>query len=196
MTPRDVNTFQPSVPTVASSLRTEQLGDGRSNCLEKAVALARPGDSILLMRDAKDDVGHALVRRPDGSVVDPNHPTVRYETLGQWQAMHPRYGQPVSVPAVQVKQVLSTPPGEKRDALIRQMGLTGVANRQVADEEPRWVTPSDNREEKAVNVRAAPSASGETPIKMKVYPGDKLQVLGEEGDWLKVQAQNGEPVSY
>ncbi|NNB87327.1 hypothetical protein HI113_38430 [Corallococcus exiguus] len=57
-----------STPAPASNLHTERLGDGSANCLEKAVGLARPGDSIVLMRDASDGVGHALVRRPDGSV--------------------------------------------------------------------------------------------------------------------------------
>jgi hypothetical protein len=140
---------------VASNLHTERLGDGFTNCLEKAVDLARPGDSIILMSDSRDGVGHALVRREDGSVVDPNHPDIRYETLGQWQAMHPQYTQPVPVPASQVRQVLSTPPGEKRDALIQQLGLSGVADRQVADGDPRWVSPTGG-----VNIRNNPGTEG------------------------------------
>jgi hypothetical protein len=178
---------QPSL-TAASTLRTEQLGDGRSNCLEKAVGLARPGDSIILMSDSKDGVGHALVRRPDGSVVDPNHPTVRYETLGQWQAMNPRYTQPVAVPASQVKQVLSTPPGEQRDALLGRLGLSGVANRQVADSEPQWKTPK----KEVLNIRVAPS-DGTTQIRTQKTAGDKLKVVGqnEDGTWLKVELPHG-----
>ncbi|QAT88395.1 hypothetical protein EJ065_6870 [Corallococcus coralloides] len=174
-----------STPAPASNLHTERLGDGSANCLEKAVGLARPGDSIVLMRDASDGVGHALVRRPDGSVVDPNHPTVRYETLGQWQAMHPRYSQPVPVPASKMQQVLSTPPGPQREALIQKLGLSGVADRQVADGE-RWATP---KTEGNLNVRSGPDTTyadiGDQ------WPGDAMQVLEQEGSWLKVKLKDG-----
>nr|AYM52425.1 beta-N-acetylglucosaminidase [Corallococcus sp.] len=174
-----------STPVPASNLHTERLGDGSANCLEKAVGLARPGDSIVLMRDASDGVGHALVRRPDGSVVDPNHPTVRYETLGQWQAMHPRYSQPVPVPASKMQQVLSTPPGPQREALIQKLGLSGVADRQVADGE-RWATP---KTEGNLNVRSGPDTTyadiGDQ------WPGDAMQVLEQEGSWLKVKLKDG-----
>lgn len=185
---QNVSTFQAAPrgqPVVASNLHTETLGDGRANCLEKAVGLAGPGDSILLLNDSRDGVGHALVRRPDGSVVDPNHPEVRYETLGQWQALHPSYTQPVSVPAAQVRQVLSLPPGEKREALIRSLGLSGVASRNVADEE-RWVSPSGG-----VNIRSGPGTGN--GIVAGQGAGDKLRVLGqnEDGTWLNVELQDG-----
>src|SRR5262245_1274002 len=49
----------------ASSLRTEQLGDGSANCLERAMALARPGDQIALFNDSTDGVGHAVVVHED-----------------------------------------------------------------------------------------------------------------------------------
>ncbi|MFP2926257.1 SH3 domain-containing protein, partial [Pyxidicoccus sp. 3LG] len=177
---------QPSL-TAASNLHTEQLGDGRANCLEKAVGLARPGDSIILLSDSTDGVGHALVRRSDGSVVDPNHPEVRYETLGQWQAMHPQYSQPVSVPASQVRQVLSTPPGPQREALIGQLGLTGIANRQVADDE-RWVTPNTTGN---LNVRSG-DGTGNSVIGTQ-RGGDAMRVLGanDDGTWLNVELQDG-----
>ncbi|MCP3137596.1 SH3 domain-containing protein [Pyxidicoccus xibeiensis] len=179
--------FVPSSPA-GSSLHTEQLGDGRANCLEKAVGLARPGDSIVLMKDSRDGVGHALVRRPDGSVVDPNHPQVRYETLGQWQAMHPQYSQPVSIPAAQAKQVLSTPPGPGREALIQQLGLSGVASRQVADDE-RWVSPTSTGN---TNIRNSPGTQGTTIIDTQ-QAGDRMQVLGQnpDGTWLNVELQDG-----
>ncbi|NOJ95468.1 SH3 domain-containing protein [Corallococcus coralloides] len=175
-----------STPAPASNLHTERLGDGSANCLEKAVGLARPGDSIILLKDASDGVGHALVRRPDGSVVDPNHPTVRYETLGQWQATHPRYSQPVPVPAGRMQQVLSTPPGPQREALIQKLGLSGVADRRVADGE-RWVTP--NKDD--INIRASPSTQGTWVT--TVDTGAKLKVLGEneDGTWLNVELENG-----
>ncbi|MHA7634193.1 SH3 domain-containing protein [Corallococcus sp. M7] len=174
-----------ATPAPASNLHTERLGDGSANCLEKAMGLARPGDSIVLMRDASDGVGHALVRRPDGSVVDPNHPTVRYETLGQWQATHPGYSQPVPVPASKLQQVLSTPPGPQREALIQKLGLSGVADRQVADGE-RWVTPNDG-----MNIRSGPGTNFADVGDVKA--GDKLKVLGqtEDGTWLNVELENG-----
>lgn len=174
-----------ATPAPASNLHTEQLGDGSANCLEKAVGLARPGDSIVLMRDASDGVGHALVRRPDGSVVDPNHPTVRYETLGQWQATHPRYSQPVPVPAGRMQQVLSTPPGPQREALIQKLGLSGVADRQVADGE-RWVLPNGN-----MNIRSGPGVTFDDIGDLTA--GDKLKVIGqnEDASWLNVELENG-----
>ncbi|MBZ4421290.1 SH3 domain-containing protein [Myxococcus sp. RHSTA-1-4] len=177
---------QPNL-TLASNLHTERLGDGRTNCLEQAMGLARPGDSIILMNDSRDGVGHALVCRPDGSVVDPNHPEVRYETLGQWQALHPQYSQPVSVPATQVRQVLSLPPGEQREALIRQLGLSGVAGRQVADDDARWVTPREG-----VNIRNAPGTEGTRVIDGQNV-GDRMQVIGqnEDGTWLNVELEDG-----
>lgn len=180
----------------ASTLRTEVLGDGLSNCLEKAMNLAQPGDSIVLMNDSRDGVGHALVRKPDGSVVDPNHPSVRYETLGQWQALHPEYRNPVSVPAAQVRQVLSTPVGEQRDALLRQLGLSGVANRPVADSETtdggeRWATARNA----SVNVRGSASTDGE--LLTELPRGENMVVIGEatpEGDshtWYNVRLPDG-----
>ncbi|RKH63052.1 SH3 domain-containing protein [Corallococcus aberystwythensis] len=174
-----------STPAPASNLHTERLGDGSANCLEKAVGLARPGDSIVLMRDASDGVGHALVRKPDGSVVDPNHPTVRYETLGQWQATHPRYSQPVPVPASKMQQVLSTPPGPQREALIQKLGLSSVADRQVADGE-RWVSPNKN-----MNVRGGPDTSSADVGDL--VPSDKLKVIDQDanGTWLKVELPDG-----
>ncbi|RKG75821.1 SH3 domain-containing protein [Corallococcus exercitus] len=175
-----------ATPVPASNLHTERLGDGSANCLEKAVTLSRPGDSILLMRDASDGVGHALVRKPDGSVVDPNHPTVRYETLGQWQATHSRYSQPVPVPADRMRQVLSTPPGPQREALIQKLGLTGVADRQVADGE-RWVSPRKDD----INTRASPSTQGTWIATLN--RDDTMKVLGqnEDGSWLNVELENG-----
>src|SRR5689334_16270637 len=74
----------PAKPQVAldSTLRTEVLNDGKAGCLERAAQLARPGDSVLLMNEQGDPVGHALVQHQDGSVTDPNQPTVRYPDLG------------------------------------------------------------------------------------------------------------------
>jgi hypothetical protein len=117
----------------ASTLRTEQRGDGSANCLERAAGLARDGDEVVLLRDSQDAVGHAVVRHPDGAVTDPNTPEVRYESLGQFQATHPQYHSPTAIQDSQLEQVLDTPPGAGRDALISQLGLSGVANQAVAD---------------------------------------------------------------
>jgi hypothetical protein len=176
----------------ASTLRTEVLGDGRANCLERAVALAGPADSLVLVSDGQDGVGHALVRRPDGSIVDPNNPTVRYETLGQWLAMNPRYSNPVTVPAGQARQVLSMPPGRQRDELIARLGLSGVASRQVADGDTGlgWVRPLQ-----AVTLRDGAGFGGAYLNLPPLYLDADLQVIGEtviDGEsWLQVRTADG-----
>lgn len=133
----------PSVGQVppATSLRTEQLRDGDVNCLERAQQVARPGDDLVLLKDRKDAAGHAIVQRPDGSVVDPNTPDVRYPSLTEYQAALPRYSDPVVVKAADATAVLQTPPGAARDALISRLGLDGVADRLVADPKgPSWAS--------------------------------------------------------
>ncbi|HEU5217353.1 MAG TPA: hypothetical protein VFU23_01770 [Gemmatimonadales bacterium] len=126
----------------ASTLRSEQIGDGRMNCLERAYGLARPGDQVVLLADA-DGVGHAVVRRPNGTVVDPNLPGMEYPSLGAWQAANPRYTDPVVIPRDQLAQVFAAPPGPQRDAVIQRLGLDGVAGRAVADgllmPMPQWL---------------------------------------------------------
>ncbi|WP_375773076.1 hypothetical protein NR798_20020 [Archangium gephyra] len=123
----------PASPAAASTLQTEQLGDGRANCLERAVRLAQPGDSVRLYQDQNDPVGHAVVVHQDGSVTDPNRPTQRYPDVKAWEAANPRYSSPVSVPDATLERILSVPPGPARNALIQQAGLGNVANRAVAD---------------------------------------------------------------
>jgi hypothetical protein len=117
-----------------TTLRTERLGDGQANCLEQASRLAGPGDSVVLCNDRTDASGHAVVLHPDGSVSDPNQPGVRYPDLGSWQASHPQYQEAGRVPAKDLKQVLSQPPGAQREAEIRRLGLQGVAGVAVADD--------------------------------------------------------------
>ncbi len=58
----------------ATSLHTEQLGDGQANCLEQACAMSESGDTVVLCNDRTDASGHAVVLHPDGSVSDPNQP--------------------------------------------------------------------------------------------------------------------------
>ncbi|RKG88401.1 hypothetical protein D7V88_14280, partial [Corallococcus terminator] len=124
----------PSTPQgAATTLRDERLGDGNSNCLERAMALARPGDSVVFLTDSRDGVGHAVVRRKDGSLVDPNEPKRTYPDLLAYQSSHPHYSQPLSVPREKLAAVLGTPVGPGRDALIQTLGLASVANRLVAD---------------------------------------------------------------
>jgi hypothetical protein len=119
--------------TAATSLRTEVLGDGKANCLERAVKLAKPGDSVVLLTDKQDPVGHAVVRRADGSVVDPNRPEQPYKDLKTFQQQNPRYQNPASISDVTAEKLLRTPPGPQRDKLIADAGLTGLASRSVAD---------------------------------------------------------------
>lgn len=121
------------LPTAASNLRTEVRGDGVANCLERAAALAKPGDQVVLLRDTRDQVGHAVVQRRDGSVQDPNDTSKRYASLADYQRQNPRYTDPVAVKDSHVEAVLTAPPGAKRDALISRLGLDGVAGRRVAD---------------------------------------------------------------
>ncbi len=117
----------------SSTLRTEQRGDGSANCLEHAAGIAQPGDQVVLFQDSRDAVGHAVVQHPDGTVTDPNLPDHRFRSMEQWQDLHPRYHSPTSIPDTQLEQVLGTPPGPARDALLQRMGLDGVADRAVAD---------------------------------------------------------------
>lgn len=140
---RNVSAFEPArrpkldltggTPPPASTLRNEVVGDGRANCLEKASRAARPGDQVLLYQDSKDPVGHAIVQRPDGSVVDPNEPARVYKNRAEWESSHTDYRNPVSVKQEDLSRVLNTPPGPARDALIGELGLSAIANRLVAD---------------------------------------------------------------
>lgn len=123
----------PASPSAASTLQTERLGDGQANCLERAVNLARPGDSVRLYQDQNDPVGHAVVVHQDGTVSDPNRPAQRYPDVQAWEAANPRYSSPVSIPDATLERILSAPPGPGRNALIQQAGLGNVANRAVAD---------------------------------------------------------------
>ncbi|MBX7099419.1 MAG: hypothetical protein K1X89_17020 [Myxococcaceae bacterium] len=118
----------------ASSLRTEVLGDGKANCLEKALATAKRGDQVVLFKDQQDPVGHAVVQRGDGAVVDPNTPDQPYASVADFQQKNPRYSDPVTVDADRAKQALALPPGAARDAALKTLGLSGVADRQVADD--------------------------------------------------------------
>jgi hypothetical protein len=173
-----------------STLRTEVLGDGSANCLEQATRLARPGDAVLLFRDSRDPVGHAVVQRPDGSVVDPRHPGSTYPDLGSWQAAHPQYHSPERVQASALKQVLSLPPGPQRDAAIAELGLARVANRQVADGALPAMVRVDASD--GLSLRAGPGRDNER-LQLLGH-GTELTVLGRSPDdpnWLRVQAPDG-----
>lgn len=117
----------------ASSLATEVRGDAVANCLERAANEAQPGDSVVLLEDERDPVGHAVVQRADGSVTDPNSPDTEYASLEVYQAENPHYSNPVSVSDGDVERILGTPPGAQRRALIENLGLEAVASRRVAD---------------------------------------------------------------
>lgn len=121
----------------ASSLATEQIGDGRANCLEQAYAAAGSADSVVLSRDRLDPVGHAVVLHPDGTVSDPNVPQTVFDDLSDWrQATGQRYEPFRSVPQPELAQVFSLPPGAERDARIASLGLADVAQARVADPPP------------------------------------------------------------
>lgn len=88
---------------------------------------------MVLLADSTDPVGHAVVQRQDGTVVDPNEPSREYPSLGAWRATHPDYRDPQAIPQRDLKRLFSTPPGPARDAAIQELGLQRVASRQVAD---------------------------------------------------------------
>lgn len=145
--------------TNASSLRTEVLGDGNVNCLERAVNTAKPGDDVVLLTDKKDPVGHAIVERQDGTVVDPNRPHQPYSNIEAYLRENPRYGNPAHVSDTVATKLLRTPPGAARDRLIEQAGLSGIASRAVAD--PPQVT-ADYRQRASAAATAAQSAYDQT----------------------------------
>ncbi|HVG60933.1 MAG TPA: hypothetical protein VNA24_20410 [Hyalangium sp.] len=181
----------------ATTLRTERLGDGNQNCLERAVALSGPRDQILLLDDSRDNSGHALIQHPDGSVTDPNFPQIRYESLGQWQAMNPSYTLVASAPAASVRSALKAPVGPERDAALAAAGLQRVADIPVADEGPQWVTIADStRIRSSDDITATVTTTrGEVPAEI-IGPveGDTLAELQKiaEGDWYEVRLATGE----
>lgn len=171
--------------TAASSLRTEVLGDGNANCLENAVKLAKPGDNVVLLTDRQDPVGHAVVQRADGSVVDPNRPDATYRNLREFQRENPRYGNPATVSDTVAEKLLRTPPGKDRDALIHEAGLDGVASRNVADP-PSVVADSQRRAtEGAADVQRtydSAIASGKTEAEAAHAAAQRLEELSRSSN--------------
>ena len=136
------------------------MGDGRENCLERAVNHAQAGDDVVLLNDRRDDSGHAVVRHADGTVSDPNSPDKRYDSLQAYRAEHPHYVDPVSLSDSQAEAIVNTSPGPERDALIRSMGLDGIADRRVADSEVdrlRRRFQSSSQRASTVQAAAAPA---------------------------------------
>lgn len=174
----------------ASSLRTEVLGDGKENCLERAVTTAKPGDSVVLLADREDDVGHAVVQRRDGTVVDPNRPDEPYASLREYQRENPRYHSPATVSDTQAERLLRTPPGPERDALIRDAGLEGVASRRVAD--PPHVVADYQR--RAAEDAAKVQAAYDDAIRGGDTPAEAANVAAEELAGLAARATDPEYV--
>lgn len=171
--------------TDATSLRTERLGDGKANCLENAVNLAKPGDNVVLLTDKQDPVGHAVVQRKDGSVLDPNRPEQPYTSLASFQQANPRYGNPAIVSDVQAERILRTEPGAERNRLITEAGLDGVASRAVADP-PRVTQEYDAR---ATTEAAQVQEAYDQAIGNGGSPADASNAAAKELDRL-VQAAN------
>ncbi len=175
----------PSVAAPATTLHSERLGDGQRNCLERAYGLAQPSDTVVLLADRRDASGHAVVQHPDGSVTDPNQPSQRYPSLAAWQSSHPQYHQPVSLPQPALAQVLKTPPGPAREALIHQLGLSAIAGRAVADSEPvAYVTPNDG----PLNLRSDPNTGG--AVLGHAPEGSIIEVMGD------VNSEGWAPIRY
>lgn len=121
-----------------SSLLTESIGDGSANCLERAYAAAGPKDSVTLLRDTRDPVGHAVVERADGSVFDP---TTRkaYGSMNEYLAANPRYelrpeAQARNIPKAALAAVFATPAGSRaRQEALAAAGLSTLARVKLAD---------------------------------------------------------------
>ncbi|WP_164020068.1 hypothetical protein [Pyxidicoccus trucidator] len=176
-----------------TTLRTEVLGDGQRNCLESAVSMARPGDSLVLLDDRRDGSGHALVLAPDGSVRDPNAPQIRYETLGQWLALHPDYQREATVPADRARAALAIPPGPERDAALRQLGLGAAANVAVADD-PEWKNVTTGGGFFNASGVRMEEARGNEPVQvLRELSNEEDGALDSEanGTWYEVRRQDG-----
>ena len=118
----------------ASTLRTERLDDGSVNCLERAFELAEPGDAVLLCRDTRDPVGHAVVLRGDGSVVDPNVPEHAFDGIEQWGAATGNRYEPAHVASQEaLATVFGLAPGAERNQAIATLRLQDAADLAVAD---------------------------------------------------------------
>lgn len=118
---------------IATSLRDEVLGDGQENCFERAMKIATPLDSVLMLDDKTDTSGHAVVQHPDGTITDPNNPDKKYRSVAEYLKANPRYADPIGVRYGDLKMVLELPPGEARNRMIAELGLERVADRMVAD---------------------------------------------------------------
>ncbi|MDP3231242.1 MAG: hypothetical protein Q8N26_00600 [Myxococcales bacterium] len=183
----------------ATSLRTEVLGDGQANCLEHAVKAAKPGDSVVLLTDTQDAVGHAVVQRRDGTVVDPNRPNEPYTSLRAFQQENPRYGNPASITDVQAEKLLRTPPGPARDALITEAGLDRLAARRVAD--PPQVTAEYNARatEGATQVQRSYDtaiAAGKTPAEAANAAATTLNELASastDPEYVRILTEHATP---
>lgn len=189
-----------STSTVATTLRTERLGDGRSNCLEQAMKLSGPNDQLVLLDDSRDGSGHALVQHPDGSITDPNYPQVRYQSLAQWQAANPSYSVAARAPANAVRLALQAPVGPARDAALAALGLSKAADIAVADETttPAWVTLNPRAKLRSTEPPFELVAQSDEEVNAEVIgvvpEGELLDGLHElgEGAWYEVQLESGE----
>jgi hypothetical protein len=92
----------------------------------------------------------------------------------------------VGIPQESLSQVLRTPPGPQRDALIRELGLGTIAGRAVADPPRYYVTPNDG----GLRVRARPNTDESNAPLVTVPEGQVLTVTGGPN------AEGWAPVSY
>ncbi|PTL85797.1 hypothetical protein [Vitiosangium sp. GDMCC 1.1324] len=186
-----------ATPSTATTLRTEVLGDGNANCLERALSLTQPGDSVMLLRDKRDGVGHALVLHPDGSVVDPNLSWKRYGSLEEYLSLNPRYTQGPALDAGVLRQVLSQPPGPRRDAILSALGLGNVANQRVADPPPqRWVSINSGVNVRDIQGNVLTKASGVNEVQvLDTLSAEQDDALNKKTQgnytWIQVRMPDG-----
>ncbi|MDP1830069.1 MAG: hypothetical protein Q8L48_42795 [Archangium sp.] len=205
----------------ATTLRNEVRGDANANCLERAAALAQPGDSVMLLIDG-DGVGHAVVLKPSGQIVDPNFPGQPASSLAAYLAANPRYQPGPAISDRVLEQLLSIPPGPQRDLFIQAAGLSRVASLKVNDDPspigptigtaaegalpdpaswPVMTTVFMADPTEAARCRASPSSSG--TVCGSFGDAEPLTVLGQEppapaaAQWYQVEGtgSDGEPLT-
>jgi hypothetical protein len=193
-----------------TSLRTEKIGDGHANCLERAYDLAGPNDSVVLLDHTNGDGGgHAVVQAADGSITDPNDRVgpdgkrKTYKDINAYIAAHkgpdgkPFYGNPVAVKESLLQQVFSLPPTDPnsktpgpRDLLLQKLVATGqippqAVNRMVADANSQNLAG----QVAAYGANSAPTPSGDTTADLAnaianapTYSPTELALLGKIKD--------------
>lgn len=120
------------VGQLATSLLTEEPGDGSVNCLELAVAAARPGrDEVVFLKDRRgaapsnaNRAGHVLIRdKTTGEVRDLMAGGSTFDGVEAWIAGQPSAGDGAAYKvegamAATVRDVLALPPDQRAARIV------------------------------------------------------------------------------